>query len=156
MLRVHLIAALERNFEDVPFTFGVAPDAVAILPSPCPEVGTLTIYDDGDEATVDISEITHGHFNSYDESLSDDEHERSTTGSVVGFLRELFADRVLLFRTPDRRMGGWQFLDMSPEVPPRETGCEYFVWSGPAPAVAPMSLPGGHGSIIALWPEIVP
>ena len=92
----------------------------------------LTIYDDGDEATVDFSEITHGHFNPYNESLSDEERWGSITESVVGFLRAVFADRVLLYRTPDRAMGGWKCLDVSSESPQRHHGCEYFLWSGPA------------------------
>jgi hypothetical protein len=127
MLRDHLITALSREFPDVPFAFGFASDPVATLPSPCLEVGTLTIYDDGDEATVDISEITHGHFNPYDQSLSDEEHWASITESVVGFLRALFADRVLLNRTPERAMGGWQRLDLSSESPQRHQSYEYFL-----------------------------
>ena len=132
MLRDRLIAALVGELPLVSFVFGTAPDPVATVRSPTPEVGTLTIYDDGDEATVDISEISHSHFNRYGESLSDDERHQSITEDVVDFLRALFADQVLLFRTSNRRTGGWQRLDLTPVVSDRQPHYQYFFWSGPA------------------------
>ena len=88
-------------------------------------------YDDGDEATVDLTEVTHSHFNSYDESLSNEEHERRIAEDLVDFLKALFADQVLLFRTQNRGMGGWCRLDRSNECPRPEIRCEYFLWSRP-------------------------
>lgn len=133
MLRDHLIAALKHDFAHVPFVYGTAPKPMATVTSPCAEVGDLYIYEHGEEATVGLSEITHGHFDCYGKTLSDEERASGITEQVIDFLRALFADRVLLYRTPNRGMGGWRRLDLSPESRERDTRCEYFLWSGPAP-----------------------
>jgi hypothetical protein len=131
MIRDHLTAAIKESFPSLPFAFSQSSNLVASLQSPFAEIGRLVIYDDGDEATVSISEITHGHFNPYDATLSAEQRDRQIVEDVISFLHSLFADRVLLFRTPSRRMGGWLRLDRSSEPPTLSSGREYFLWSGP-------------------------
>ena len=134
MIRDLLIPAIKEAFPNLPFSFSQSSNPVAKLQPPCGEIGTLDIYDDGGEATVYITEITHGHFNPYDASLSEAQRDRLIVEDVIGFLRALFADRVLLFRTPGqgiRGIGGWQRLDISPKPPVLNPEREYFLWSGP-------------------------
>jgi hypothetical protein len=131
MIRDHLTAAIKESFPSLPFSFSQSSNPVATLQSPFAEIGKLEIYDDGDEATVSISEITHGHFNPYDTSLSETQRDQQIVEDVISFLRALFDDKVLLFRTPSRGMGGWLRLDLSPKPPTFSSGREYFLWSGP-------------------------
>ena len=100
MIRDRLIPAVQEAFPDKPFLFSSPPDPIIRLPSGLAEIGDLAIYDDGEEATVCITEITHGHFNPYDASLSQDQVDEKVTEDVLAFLRDLFSDRVLLYRTP--------------------------------------------------------
>ena len=129
MLRDRLISALRENFPDVPFTFGVSPDPVATLPALLPEIGALEILDDDDEGTVYLTEITHGHFNPYDESLGDSDSATWITNEIVEFLDALFSDHVLLWRRPDRRAGGWIIFEDAPDPQDFRRGHEYFLWS---------------------------
>lgn len=45
----------------------------------------MLICDHGEEATVYITEITHGHFNPYDASLTQDQVDKKVTEDVVAF-----------------------------------------------------------------------
>ncbi len=131
MIRDRLIPAVKEAFPDKPFVFSSPPDPVVTLPSGCAGIGDLMIYDDGEEATVCITEITHGHFNPYDANLSQDQVDQKVTEDVIGFLRSLFSDHVLLYRTPSRGMGGWYVFEDAPNEDAIVEGREYFLWSGP-------------------------
>lgn len=69
MIRDHLIPALKREFAGWEIQFAYPPHAIATFPAAQPEVGRVLVYDDGDEVTVLIEKITHGHFNPYGESF---------------------------------------------------------------------------------------
>jgi hypothetical protein len=131
MIRDRLIPAVKETFPDKPFSFGEPPDPIIKLSSGHAEIGELAIYDDGEEATVCITEITHGHFNPCDPSLGQDEVDQKVTEEVVGFLRDLFSDRVLLYRTPSRSMGGWMLFRDASDKTMFVEGRECFLWSGP-------------------------
>jgi len=134
MIRDLLIPAIKEAFPDLPFSFSPSSNPVAKLQPSFGAIGTLDIYDDEGEATVDITEVTHGHFSCFDTSLSGEQRDRKIVEDVIVFLRALFADRVLLFRTPgrgQRGIGGWFRLDISPKPPTLDAGREYFLWSGP-------------------------
>src|SRR5579862_7331250 len=131
MIRNILIPAIKEAFPDLPFSFSPSSNPVARLQPSFGEIGTLDIYDDGGEVTVDITEVTHGHFSSYDVSLSEEQHNHRIVEDVIGFLRALFADHVLLFRTPgrgNRGVGGWYRLDVSPKPATFPSDREYFLW----------------------------
>ena len=130
MIRERLVPALRETFPDRPFVFSSPPDPIARLPSGCPEIGELAIYDDGHEATVCITQITHGHFNPYDTNLTQEQIDQQVTEDVIDFLRSLFSDHILLYRTPSRSMGGWATLDTTPNPNQLAKGREYFLWSG--------------------------
>jgi hypothetical protein len=130
-IRDLLIPAIKEAFPNLPFSFSTSRNLVATLQAPFPEIGELQIYDDGEEATVGISEVTHLHFNPDNATLTGDRRDRQIAEEVMGFLRALFADQVLLFRTPNRGVGGWQRLDVSTKLPALSSDREYFLWSGP-------------------------
>ena len=110
---------------------GFPPDPIAVFPAKDPSVGDLSIYDDGDEVTISVGEITHGHFNPYDATLTQEEAEAEITDEVLGFLEDLFADKYLLWKSRDNGSGGWQHLDYADKpIQPRKN-TDYFVWSGP-------------------------
>src|ERR1051326_9234809 len=113
MIRDLLISAIKEAFPDLPFSFSPSSNPVAKLQPSFGEIGTLDIYDDGGEATVDITEVTHGHFSSFDSSLSEEQRDGKIVEDVMDFLHALFADQVLLFHTPNRGVGGWYRLDVS-------------------------------------------
>jgi hypothetical protein len=130
MIRERLLPELRKRFGDRPFQYSQPPDPIARLDSGRSEIGELQVYDDGDEVTVAIHEISHGHFNLYEEGIPEAERVEWIVKSVLSFLEALFADRVLLFRSPNRRMGGWRVLDAPVENVDSGDGQEYFVWSG--------------------------
>src|SRR5262245_9296260 len=99
MIRAVLLPALLANFPYRGFETR-EPSTIGVFPAAHEDVGDVTIVDDGDEATVYIGEITHTHFNPYDQTLSDAELAETVSDDVVGFLAELFADRVLLWKSP--------------------------------------------------------
>lgn len=132
MVRDHLVSALKREFSGRGIQFDTPPQPIATFPAAQAAVGRLLIYDDGDEATVLIENITHGHFNPYDEKLSESQRDEIVTGMVIDFLRALFSDRVLLHCTPDGRMGGWTRMDLVGEgAGELSSSNRYYLWSRP-------------------------
>jgi hypothetical protein len=131
MILAALVSALEGRFADRGMR--VEANQIVFLAAH-PDVGDLTIVDDGDEATVYVGSITHGHFSCYDEKLSESEKAAVIASDVIGFLESLFADRVLLWQLLGPMAGGWQLV----EEPVTEMGSRYdlrkwLVWSGPLP-----------------------
>jgi len=94
------------------------------IEAPNAAIGFVSIADDGDEATVELGEMTHSHFNPYDASLSDEARAKWVTGAVLEFLEELFADQVVVWSAGRGNGGGWRVL---------EEGC---AWEIPADASA--------------------
>src|SRR5262249_21251822 len=113
------------------FTTDVPPKPIAVFSGAHSEVGDVCIWDDGDEATVSIGEITHGHFNPYDPSLSPEQLATVVTGEVLQFLADLFLDRVLLWKSREGGSGGWQVLDEGNELSLMDSDDLTYLWSGP-------------------------
>jgi hypothetical protein len=131
MIRENLLRELNDRFPGRGMRTGVPPDPIAVFPAMHPEVGEVKIWDDGDEATIEIGRITHGHMNPYGASMSEDEVAREVTRQVVEFLEDLFTDRVLLWVSADGRSGGWKVLSDTVETSDPPRGTCIFVWSGP-------------------------
>jgi len=129
-----LIPILKERFPNSGLQIGTAPDPIAVFPPKHPLVGNVSIMDEGDEALIYIGEITHVHFNDYDEELSPEEHLKAVVNMVVDYLEELFNDHVLLWGSGKGTGGSrGQFEGVVPEdIPKRE---KLFVWSGPIDAV---------------------
>jgi hypothetical protein len=131
VIRDHLIPAVEDVFPHLPLKISPDSNPIISLSSDSDEIGELHIYDDEDEATVVITGIAHGHFNVYDEKLSREEGEQIVTEDVISFLVALFSDRVVLYRTLSKDLGGWTVVEHGIEDIEFVSGREYFVWSGP-------------------------
>jgi hypothetical protein len=127
MISAVLMPELQKRFPERGLRIGSAPEACAVFPALHPEVGDILIYDDGDELTLVAGKFTHGHFASYDDSLSDDKRADRIVDEVVSFLEELFADRIILWGSHEGG-GGWYRAEKGSAF--QQRGNEY-VWSGP-------------------------
>src|SRR5262249_18304850 len=103
---------------------------IGTFPAAHSDVGDVTIWDDEHEATIGIGDITHGHFNPYDNTLTDQQVAQRVTEDVVEFLTTLLECRVLLWKSPDNGSGGWRRLDYQTQSRLDSTALTY-VWSGP-------------------------
>lgn len=129
-IREVLVPALEAAFPGAGMCISSPPDPVAIFPAACAEVGDLRIFDDGDEATVVIENVTHHHTTPYDPDMSGSERVQWITDEVVEFLLALFDDRVFLWsRQQGKGGGGWKqpYEGVIPDDVPE--GADMFVWS---------------------------
>ena len=73
MIRDRLIPALEAAFAGSDMQIDPENNPIARFPGVQKQVGDVLIYDDGDEATVCVDNISHGHFNPYDETISQEQ-----------------------------------------------------------------------------------
>ncbi|MBA4068132.1 MAG: hypothetical protein C0501_31415 [Isosphaera sp.] len=105
MLSQLLLPVLRERFADRGLVEGTPPDPCAAFPGVHPGIRGVSIYDDGDELTVCVDDLTHGHFSEYTEGLSESEREHRIVESVVEFLSALFADEVVVWG--QQHMGGW-------------------------------------------------
>ena len=129
-IRDLLVPALEAAFPTSGMRDAFPPEPVAVFPAACPEVGDVRIYDDGDEATVDIEHVTHHHINPDDSEMTPRERAVWVTQAVVEFLRALFDDRVILWsRQHGKGGGGWiqPYEGVIPDGVPGDA--DIFVWS---------------------------
>jgi hypothetical protein len=131
MIRDNLIPAVKEVFPNLAFKISATSNPIISLSSNSPEIGDLHIYDDGDQATVIITGIAHGDFGVYDENLNTEEKEQIITEDAISFLVTLFSDRVVLYRTSSKSMGGWTVIEQGVKDIEFVAGREYFVWSGP-------------------------
>jgi hypothetical protein len=107
---------------------GNPPDPCAVFPGIHPGIRGVSIYDDGEELTVSIDDLTHGHFAAYDSGLSETERDQRIVEEVVEFLEALFADRVAVWGQANVG-GGWYRIDRGGVG--RQADVPEFVWSGP-------------------------
>lgn len=131
MIRDRLIPAIEKEFAGWEMTITPEENPIVRFPAVQEAVGDVVIYDDGDEATVCIEEITHGHFNPYDESLQETKRDEMVTEDVIDFLKALFTDRVLLNVCNDKGSGGWTRLDLQDGPVQLSRKHRYYLWSKP-------------------------
>lgn len=129
-IREVLVPTLKAAFSDFGVRFAEPPAPVAVFPAACSEVGDVQIYDDGDEATVVIENVTHHHTNPYDPEMNSSDRARWITNEVVEFLQTLFDDRVFLWSRRQGHGGGgchWPFEGVIPDGVPDDA--DLFIWS---------------------------
>jgi hypothetical protein len=131
MIRDVLLPMLEQRFPERGLRRGLPPEPIAVFPAIHEAVGDVSIWDDGEEATVGVGTITHGHFNPYDSSLTAEQVAIQVSEDVVGFLEDLFADKVLLWKSPDNASGGWRILGDDGRSSLMDSNDITFLWSGP-------------------------
>ena len=105
MLSQLLLPVLRARFPDRGLVAGEPPEPLRTFPGIHPGIRGVSIYDDGDELTVRVDDLTHGHFAEYTEGLSEPEREQCIVDSSVEFLDALFADKVVVWG--QQHMGGW-------------------------------------------------
>jgi len=131
MIRDRLISEIKKTFSGWDMAINPVDNPIIRFPAAQKDIGDVLIYDDGDEATVYVENISLGHFNPYDETLTQEQREIAVTEDVISFLQALFADRVLLHTAPDHRMGGWTRLDLHHGPVALSPDRRYYLWSKP-------------------------
>lgn len=108
------------------------PDKAVIVAFDGPaEVRDLRVWDEGDEATVEIGKLTHTHFNGFDSfprdpKVSGDEAARRVAAEVLRFLADFFAGRIVVWTEP----GGVVSLGPVETMPPPDRRRSAFSWKG--------------------------
>lgn len=133
MIRNVLAPVLQKKFANKGVILHSDSNVMATFPASHPDVGDVTVWDDENEVTVGIREITHTHFETTEGSMSPSVMAQQVTADVVHFLENLFADRILLWRSWSGRSASWQLVEGSIDDVPREKTGRWFVWSGPLP-----------------------
>ena len=131
MITETLVPELKRRFPNARVRLMPKTGIVAVFPAAHADVGELTIYDDGDEATIEIGKITHLHVNPYSNALTRAQRDHAIASEVLAFLGRLFADRVLLCVYANGMGGGCRDIPDGVEAEGLEAGSKYYLWSGP-------------------------
>ena len=134
-IRAILVPILVERFSEHGLQLGEPPAPIAVFPSIHPEVGSVTISEKEESADVSVGEIAYDHFfNPYEEERGTDEAAAGIANEIVRFLQELFADRLLMWRSTDGRTRGWRERGAEGRSAPLvNDDREYstYVWSGP-------------------------
>jgi hypothetical protein len=128
MIRDVLLPALQLRFPNRGFRTEDAGNGIGVFPASHREVGDLSIFDDGDEATLFIGQITHLHI---DSDAEDTEPETRITNDVVKFLDELFSDRILIWKSLTRGGDGAMPIESASLFSGIDANDLTYVWSGP-------------------------
>jgi hypothetical protein len=131
MIRNVLLPALLARFPNRGFRLGDSPNSIGVFPAAHDSVGDVTIHDDDDEATMFVGTITHLHFDG--DSSPKPEFDQRITDEVVSFLGELFADRILLWKSPAPGHDGAMPLQDAHNFSGISSDDLTYVWSGPIP-----------------------
>ena len=134
-IRGVLVPMLVERFKDRGLQLGEPPDPIAVFPGIHPEVGEIRISDSQTSADLAVGNIVYDHFfNPYDEERGTDKAVEGIANDVVRFLEELFADRLLMWRSVDGRTRGWRERGEAGHLAPLVIDDrEYltYLWSGP-------------------------
>jgi hypothetical protein len=133
-----MLATLVERFSDRGLRIDTPPDPIAVFPAKHPEVGDVSVRGGGIEtnfnAIVAVGKIIEDHFFNIDSHLKSSDRAGRLTKDVVRFLQELFADRLLFWRSMDGRTTGWRERGdvgySEPLVLDNRTYRTY-LWSGP-------------------------
>ena len=134
-IRDVLVPMLVARFSDRGLRLGEPPDPIAVFPEVHREVGEVRIADRDSSADLAVGSIVYDHFfNPYDQERGTDKAVEGIANDVVRFLGELFADRLLMWRSVDGRTRGWRERgDLGHSTPLVVDDREYllYLWSGP-------------------------
>jgi hypothetical protein len=134
-IRDVLVPMLVERFQNRGLALGAPPDPIAVFPGVHPEVGEVRIADRDSSADLAVGNIVYDHFfNPYDEERGTEKAVEGIANDVVRFLGELFADRLLMWRSADGRTRGWRERgEAGHSAPLVIDDREYllYLWSGP-------------------------
>jgi hypothetical protein len=137
-IREVIVAALHERFGDRMWGAATPPGSIAAFRAIHPEVGDVIVRDTSHfGAIVGVGQILDADFHNFDSHLEENERAKRLAKDVVRFLQELFADRLLLWRSTDGRSAGWRERGdagySEPLVLDNRTYQRY-LWSGPLTA----------------------
>jgi hypothetical protein len=124
-----LIARLSARFPNRGLRLHQGKHPVASFPAAHTEVGDLRIDDDGNELTIFVGQLTHGHFSPTTYRAPSQQNDEELIERVIAFLDEVFNDQIEFWAAG--RMGGWHPRGQEPSV--QRPNMRRFVWSGPVP-----------------------
>ncbi|HKO52730.1 MAG TPA: hypothetical protein VJV79_33715 [Polyangiaceae bacterium] len=125
---------LEARFPDLSIPNADQPDLVAEFAAKNSLVGHATVWDNDTDAMIVVGEITHFHVDSSDGDPTTLNSEERIADAVIDWLGALFADEVLLWRSPTSRgAGGHLRFEADAEFSLMGPEDETFRWSGPVP-----------------------
>jgi hypothetical protein len=153
ILRAILLDAVVRNFGDRAMRVGTSADEVSPaaygdlivrFPAAHPAVGDASVRGEGTDsnesvcsAAVSVGDIVVQYsFNNFDNHLAADERGARVAGDVVRFLRELFADRLLLWKSADGLNAAWRERGDAGHLEPLvidDRTYDRYLWSRPLP-----------------------
>lgn len=129
MIRDALLPELITRFPDRGFqTTNSGSNTIGFFPAAHPDVGNLYIADDGDEATLFIGDLTHLHFHF---EAGEAGPEKRVANDVLEFLDELFADRILIWKSRTMSGDGATPIENASFFAGIKPDDLTFVWSGP-------------------------
>lgn len=130
-----LVPMLLERFDGRGLRLGEPPEPIAVFPAAHPLVGEVRISDRGTSADVGVGDIAYdSFFNPYDQERGTTEAVEGIARDVIRFLDELFADRLLMWRSVDGRTRGWRERGESRHSAPLvidDREYQLFVWSQP-------------------------
>jgi hypothetical protein len=133
-----LASVLAARFADRDVRVGASPGPIATFPAKHPHVGDVTVAETSIEWTftviVKVGEIVTETFHNFDNHLEPDERVVRLTNDLVRFLHELFADRLLIWRSTDGRDAGWRErgdVGYSEPLVLDNRSYQTYLWSGP-------------------------
>ena len=132
-IRDLLVPELVERFSDRGLQLGTPPDPIASFPAKHSDVGDARVWDDGLSARVAVGEIVWERFHLWPSDDVKAGTERIGK-SVVRFLEELFADRLLFWQCVDSRKAGWRErgdVGYSEPLVLDDRTYRTYLWSGP-------------------------
>jgi hypothetical protein len=137
-MRGALMPELVRLFSERGLVPGTG-DVIAVIPGVDAEVGDLTLWDDGDEVMVGLGTLTHTHFASYDDSLSNQDARAQIALEVTDFAQALLDERQWLWVSPNGSAG---FFAAPPQPLPSYVDADDVLYSWAGRKVNPLASAG--------------
>jgi hypothetical protein len=109
-IRDILVPMLRDRFADRGLQLGSAPEPIAVFPAADPDVGPASVSSSGESGVdVAVGDVARdSFFNPYEEERGTVAAAEGIANNVVRFLEELFADRLLMWRSQDGATMGWR------------------------------------------------
>jgi hypothetical protein len=123
-----LVRKLESEFSSLRFTVDEEKHVV-IIPPIHEEIGSIEIEDDLNELIVIVGNFTHWHAGCYREELSDIERSEAVAEDVVGFLHDLFNDKIVMWGS-HKGGGGFTYRDNMQSQASYLGKHQKWLWSG--------------------------
>lgn len=113
MILDHFISGFKARFPNHQLSVRES-DATAVIHSSNPAIGNIEVQDDLHELIVSVGNFTHGHFDCYNDSLSQEQQHKEIADDVLAFLADVFTDKIEFYRAAHGG-GGWRPVGAGPE-----------------------------------------